>query len=386
MSNDTRLFLIFHGRYPSEKAASLFAAKSAEAFAGQGFKTTLLVPRRFGRFTVKDQEYYGTTHHFDVVYLSTIDLFRVPIMRAAAFRISLCFFSIAVWIYLRLHASSSDIVYSNETLPLLLASFVTKRITYEMHDYPTGVKQYYEFFFDRVQYVVVTNRHKITKLEASFPHAAVRALYEPNAVALDAYVHAPNRAASRSLLGLPEARIVVYTGHLYSWKGVDTLAAAAKNLDAQVYIVGGTKRDVAAFTSKWGDVTNLHILGHRPYNDMVLWQKAADVVVLPNTGKEDISVEYTSPMKLFEYMASGTPIVASDLPAIREIVGAGRAVLVTPDDPNALAQGIRNIFEQGGVLNSMHALEWVKDHTWEKRAYRILTKLQATEGVFYNKG
>lgn len=376
MSQGTKkLFLIFHGRYPSEKAASLFAAKSADAFSAQGLAVTLLVPRRFGILEVDDRTYYEVSHPYNVVYLPTIDLFGLRVFESVLFRVSLTFFSVATWIYLRLHAQNGDIVYSNETLPLITASFVTKDIVYEMHDYPEGFKPYYEFLFDRVRHVVVTNKQKITKLDGAFPHAAVRAFYEPNAVSLETYEKAPARAECRAKLELPGENIVVYTGHLYAWKGVDTLAAAASDVDAHIYIVGGTKKDTTALKLKWGAVNNLHILGHRPHVEIVLWQKAADVLVVPNTGKEDISVEYTSPMKLFEYMASGTPIVASDLPSVREIVGNGRAVLVSPDDPKALAQGIRNILEHGGTTHSEQAYAWVSEHTWEKRAERILQKI-----------
>lgn len=371
----TRLILVFHGRFPSEKAASLFAAESVEAFAKEGAEVTLLVPRRIGRPRTDPHAYYGTERPFSIVYLPTIDLFGLPLFKSVSFRISLFFFSVAVWIFLRLHASREAIVYSNETLPLVIASFVVKTTVYEMHDYPDGWKPYYDFLFDRVRHILVTNHHKLERLAKEFPHAYPQAFYEPNAVALEKYAAAPDRNACRAKLGLPGGPIVVYTGHLYAWKGVDTLAAAVQSLDAEVYIVGGTSRDVAAFSKKWGKLKNMHILGHRPHDEMPLWQKAADVLVLPNTGKEDISVEYTSPMKLFEYMASGTPVVASDLPSIREIAGNGRAVLVTPDDPHALARGIQNVLEHKGVVQSDEAQKWVADHTWEKRAARILKKI-----------
>jgi glycosyltransferase involved in cell wall biosynthesis len=120
----------------------------------------------------------------------------------------------------------------------------------------------------------------------------------------------------------------------------------------------------------------VRIVGNRPHEEIPLWQKAADVLVAPNTAKEELSAHYTSPMKLFEYMASGTLIVASDIPSIREVVGEGRAHLVTPDNPQALAEGIARVLETGGKAESEKAFAWVQDHTWKRRAHRILSRIE----------
>jgi hypothetical protein len=75
-----KLFLIFHGRFPSEKAAALFAAESAAAFAGQNYEVTLIAPRRLGRFNESCFDFYGLPKNFKVVFLPTVDLFWIPRM------------------------------------------------------------------------------------------------------------------------------------------------------------------------------------------------------------------------------------------------------------------------------------------------------------------
>lgn len=374
-SKTKRLFLIFHGRYPSEKAASLFAAKSAEAFVGEGVAVTLIVPRRIRRIGADHRRYYGLSQDVPVVYLPTIDGIAFGIFERLAFRISLACFSLSTFIYLLLAAAKEDIVYSTEVLPLLVASMRFRTSCFEMHDYPERSLALYRLLFSRITHILITNRWKLERFRTEFPAYADKAFYEPNATSVEEFSSTLSQGEARMRLGLPDGPSVVYTGHLYAWKGVDTLASAAAHVAAAVYIVGGTQKDVAAFKERWGHLPNLHVTGYRPHEEMPLWQRAADVVVLPNSGKEKISEHYTSPMKLFEYMASGTPIVASKLPSIEELAGEGRAILVAPDDADALAAGIAKALSGGTQKESERARDWIQDHTWQKRAARVLERI-----------
>jgi glycosyltransferase involved in cell wall biosynthesis len=105
-----------------------------------------------------------------------------------------------------------------------------------------------------------------------------------------------------------------------------------------------------------------------------LWQRSADVLVLPNTAKEKISAYYTSPMKLFEYMASKKPIVASDIPSIKEIVSEENVFFVLPDDSAKLALGIKSVFLDDALAEkrAIKSFEDVRSHTWQNRAERII--------------
>lgn len=372
--NNMRIFLIFHGRYPSEKAASLFAAKSAEAFADAGADLTLLVPKRMDRHQNDPYEFYGLRKNFETSYVSTLDLYNVPILGHLAHYVSYFVFSFSVVLYLLVHADRKETVYSNESLPLLFASIFFPNTIYELHDFPENKSWFYAQLLHRARRIIATNRWKAEELTRRFQVPPSKITVEQNAVDVGQFSLSLSKADARKRLELPQdRRIVVYTGHLYGWKGVETLAEAAKYArGALFYIVGGTEGAIESFRQKWGTEPNIRIVGHRPHDEMPLWQKAADVLVLPNTAKEEISARYTSPMKLFEYMASGTPIVASGLPSISEIVGGGRAILVAPDDPHALADGITRALHADGHAESENARSWVQDHTWGKRAARIL--------------
>ncbi|MHB1118324.1 MAG: glycosyltransferase family 4 protein [Minisyncoccota bacterium] len=371
------LFLIFHGRFPSEKAASLFAAKSCEAFAERGYRVTLLVPRRLGVNKRDPHEFYGVHKNFRVVYLPTVDLFRVPVFSRVAFHVSLCVFAVSTLVYLMVRSGRSDVVYSNEHLPLLLASYVRENTFYEVHDMPERNHAFYALLFRRIKGLIITNRWKLEHIAKTFMLLSTKLFYEPNAVDVSDFDLTITKEEARTKLGITsQAPIVLYTGHLYSWKGVDTLARAAGILDsrASVYIVGGTNEDVARFKKEFGGIPNLHIVGYRPHKEIPVWQKAADAVVLPNTAREDISKYYTSPMKLFEYMASRRPIVATNIPSVQEIVNNLNAIMVIPDDQEAMARGVIEALENTNLVGEIteRAYQDVELHTWDKRARRIL--------------
>jgi glycosyltransferase involved in cell wall biosynthesis len=96
----------------------------------------------------------------------------------------------------------------------------------------------------------------------------------------------------------------------------------------------------------------------------------ADVLVLPNPASA-ISTWYTSPLKLFEYMAAGRPIVSSDLPSVREILRDGvNALLVPPGDPVALASAIDRLLTNPELAARLAhaALDDVPKYSWERRA------------------
>ena len=159
---------------------------------------------------------------------------------------------------------------------------------------------------------------------------------------------------AREKLDLPlYHELVVYTGSRQSWKGVEILEKAS---------------------SIWKSAAKLLVISGKPHTQIPLYLKAADVLVLPNTAKEDISLLYTSPMKLFEYMAANRPIVASDLPSLREILDESTACFFEPDNPESLARAIENVLahKEEADKKAQRAFSKVKEYTWEKRAEKII--------------
>jgi glycosyltransferase involved in cell wall biosynthesis len=181
---------------------------------------------------------------------------------------------------------------------------------------------------------------------------------------------------------------VAYAGHLYAWKGVDVLLAALAGVpDVHGLIVGGHDREpdlgrLRVLAGRLGLDARVTFTGLVRPPDVAAHLAAADVLVLPNPASA-ISTKFTSPLKLFEYMAAGRAIVASDLPAIREVIDHDvHALLVPPGDPDALGLAIRRLAADAPLRERLGraARARVADFTWDRRAERLESLLVSVTG------
>src|SRR5690606_26879499 len=142
--------------------------------------------------------------------------------------------------------------------------------------------------------------------------------------------------------------VVAYAGHLYPWKGVDVLIRALAAVpDVQGLIVGGHPAEadrarVEQLAGSLGLASRITFTGHLPPSEVAPRLAAASMLVLPNTASA-ISERYTSPLKLFEYLAMGRPIVASDLPAIRAVLTDDQSALRSEERPVVRVGYAKNI-------------------------------------------
>jgi glycosyltransferase involved in cell wall biosynthesis len=178
--------------------------------------------------------------------------------------------------------------------------------------------------------------------------------------------------------GFYKTNTILYIGSLHYWKGIDVLLKSMQylNNDVKLIIVGGTPEAINRYQTLADELNISHRVrfeGFVPPDKRFNFFSRADVCVLPLRCVSLASYS-TSPLKLFEYMAAGKPIVASDLPAIREILSNNvNAVLVAPDDPNALSEGISRLLSNHELalrLSQQASLD-VMEYTWDKRAERI---------------
>src|SRR3989344_3000496 len=120
---------------------------------------------------------------------------------------------------------------------------------------------------------------------------------------------------------------------------------------------------------------NLHIMGWQRSSEIPRWLTAADIIVVPTSGRSAIGRKYTSPLKLVEAIAAGKPIIAADLSSIKEIPWKGSALFFVPDDSYSLASTVRKGFEQLQLMIA-RAKEFKRQaflYTWDIRATTILS-------------
>ncbi len=172
---------------------------------------------------------------------------------------------------------------------------------------------------------------------------------------------------------------VLYAGQLYPWKGVDVLVEAMTHVpDARLVILGGFEGEadmarVRSLVEANGLASRTDMLGTVPQARVAEELKAATVVAVPFL-RSRMTERHTSPIKAFEAMAAGRPIVASDLPSSREILRDGdTALLVPPGDVESLAGAISRLLVDTELARRLarSAFAQAPRYSWDARARQL---------------
>ncbi|MBR8834093.1 MAG: glycosyltransferase [Stigonema ocellatum SAG 48.90 = DSM 106950] len=176
-------------------------------------------------------------------------------------------------------------------------------------------------------------------------------------------------------------QLVVYSGALYRFKGIDLLIDAAKELpEIQFAITGGKVTQVQAYQqlAKDKQVENIKFLGWiLPRERLVSLMQAADVLAHPHCSGEEAN--FTNPVKFFQYMASGTPIAITEIPPLIEFKNSPLvAGWCEPDHPHKLAECIKYVLETypRRIEGYTDSISFASQFTWENRTQKILSYVE----------
>jgi glycosyltransferase involved in cell wall biosynthesis len=198
-------------------------------------------------------------------------------------------------------------------------------------------------------------------------------------LASDCYA-GPSRAEIRAALDLPADRpLVVYTGHINLTKGLDTVFQLARRLPRALFLlVGSEGRGVVETLAR--QLGNIQLVPWQPFELVTRYLLAADVLLQPPSRVPLRLIGNTVlPMKIFLYLAAGRPIVAPDLPDLREVLQHDvNALLVAPGDHVAAANALERLLDEPALARRLGdaARHTAAGLTWDARAHRVLAFLE----------
>lgn len=332
------LYLAFV-RLPTEKAHGIQIMKTCEALAQQGATVELVVPTRSTAISDDPFSYYGIKTRFSLMRIRTPDFVRFG---KIGFIVSALWFSERVR-FMKHFWAQDTVIYSRDALVLLQYVLLGRRLVYEAHAEPSLLSAFVARRAARV--IVITESLRQAFVLHGVPEKRICVVHD----AVDAY----DSKMTRAELGMPNGVVVLYAGSRGKGKGVETLEAAAPRVPGTVLIVSDKPPSIA--------------------REMLA---QADVVVVPNSARYLSWSTYTSPMKLFEALASGALVVVSDVPATREVVNEDSVWFFKPDDPQSLVDTISEaLTDPHREEKRSRARAVAKEYTWQARAKKIYSAL-----------
>lgn len=396
-----RLVYIANARLPTEKAHGYQICKMCEAFAHNGVAVRLLYPyRRQLNPGLRGQSVfacYGVPPVFEVRTLPNLDVVPLNLVIPDKVFMPVFFAHALLWgLYSVLAArrEKADLYYTRDSAVAFWLVRLGLPTVYEVHVVP---KRAQRGLLHRIArhpalrlVVVLTSFIKERVVEMGFPIEKVVVL--PDGVDLSLFVDLPGREECRGCLGLPQDRLIIgYIGRfrtLEMEKGIPELVQAMAYLpslngkEPLLLCVGGPMDAVPAYLNlarRYGvPVHNLRFVDRVSNREVPFWIRTFDVAVAPFPNSEHYAY-FMSPLKLFEYMAAGVPIVATDLPSLREVLRHGEnAWLVEPGDPKALVKGISRLLHDVTLSSRIanQAQQAATKYTWKHRASTILNHVR----------
>ena len=346
------MYYLANIRIPTGKAHGLATMKMCEAFVLHGNVVELVVPRRYNVSKESPFQHYGMEECFKITKLPTLDFVRFG---KIGFLVQALSFAVSAFFYVLF--KKVDIIYGRDELSLSYLSFFKKNIVWESH---TAKKKWVVAgLLKRLNKLVVIS-NGLKEYYLSFGVSKEKIMVAPSGVDLNVFESIKNsKEQLRKRLDLPlNKKIIAYVGKLKTMgeeKGV-----------------GELDKVISDVKKRHPEVELLIVSKAKPC-EVPVYMKAVDILVMnyPNTKHY---TKYMSPLKMFEYMASGNPIVSTDLPSIREVLDESTAYLFDPNNSNDVTKRISEVLERydEAQIKATKATQRVREFTWERRADDII--------------
>ena len=359
---------------PSDTANSIQVMKACNALVQLGHEVTLLVPGNPPSTIENLKSHYGLQTEFPIEWLSSSSRRRFTwdsVRRAKRLK--------------------ADVIYTWFPQSAVFALLHRIPTVFEIHTQPTGAfgplwHRAFARLLGRKRLASITQA-LVDVLENDF-HILMDlddVVIAPNGVELERFASLPDPVTARRQVGLREAQTVMCTGHLYAGRGAELFIALARTIpDAHFVWVGGRPADIEFWRQRVdvNHIYNITFVGFIPNGTLPLYQAAADILIMPysnsimgSSGTAD-SAGVASPMKMFEYMATGRAIASAYLPVIREVLNENNAVFCKPDDIPSWKFALERLLSDENLRAQLgsQARQDVQGYTWLARAQRILSQ------------
>jgi len=383
------LIYIANVRMPTEKAHGHQIMKMGEVFVDAGATVELIVPNRFNPEydSTTPFDYYKIKNNFKIKKLKAIDPYFLLRWPAGLYiKVQSAFFIFSLfWHFLFKRRKKDNIFYTRDEYLLPFLTMISKKVVWEVHALPSNLGRYGRVLPKCHKIVVLTQAIKDQLKE--FDISEDKILVSPDAVDLTIFDIEMTKDEARKRLGLPQDKFILgYTGS-FKTKGMDkgiadifkALNKIKDNSKVVFVAVGGNEIETKFYRdlAKEEDVSKMVLFFKKvTQSELAIYQKAFDVLMMPFPDKLHYRL-YMSPLKMFEYMAAKRPILATDLPAIREVLDHTCAYLAHPDDPESIAKGVEKMMFDSVYLQNISQLAYNKvgRYTWDKRAESIINFL-----------
>jgi glycosyltransferase involved in cell wall biosynthesis len=362
---------------PSRTANSIHVMKMCQAFVTNGHEVVLIAPNAKHLFEkgVDDvYDYYGIISRFKIIKLV------YPMVKDSAL-----IYSVAVAI--EILRQKPDLVYGRFANGCALSAVLGYNTVVEYHTMISTVGMIERFFFNILirkksflKLVVISQAlKKIYLEEINLKKSQILVAHDGSDKVDDFQSVVPWK-------GRVNALQVGYFGHLYQGRGLEIILNCAKEMvEVDFHIVGGNDKDIRFWKTQNHDHENVYFHGHVPPSEVHKYRNCCDVLMAPYQkglsiagGALDTS-KYMSPLKIFEYMASKKPIIASDMAVLREVLNKDNAILVSPVDVQEWIDAIQSLKNKKlrELIANKSYYDFVQNFTWTKRAKNLLNNVLA---------
>jgi len=189
-----------------------------------------------------------------------------------------------------------------------------------------------------------------------------------------------NKNRIRKSLNLPTDKVIMmHTGSLYPGRGAEYFGTIISSYPDILFVqVGGLEKDIEKYKSYYKKFNNIKFFGYQKNNILIQFQLISDILLFPMTKQTD-TYWCCSPMKVFEYMATGVPIISSNIGSVAEVLNSSNSIPFNLKEKNSLILAVKLFFDDKESVKkkAKQGLKDVRTHyTWSKRVDQLLNFIQ----------